>query len=54
MAAGRFVLENNKGQVVRTFDWEDVSVYVILRQDTHRQDDHFGSRKLRYHRKRKS
>ena len=36
MSAGRFVLENQKGEVVRTFNVEGTNLYLIYRHDTRR------------------
>lgn len=36
MEQGLFVLENRKGQVVRTFQWDNQTLYLVYRQDTRR------------------
>lgn len=33
---GRFVIENRKGQIVRTLDWQGLKLHVIYRHDTRR------------------
>ncbi len=36
MAAGKFVLENKSGEVVRTFEFESDALFIIYRHDTRR------------------
>lgn len=40
MKTGAFVLENSRGETVRTFRWQDSSIIVIYRHDTRRVETH--------------